>query len=177
MPRKILRRWIPTQDTIREYRCLAFLRPLLHDPNLFHLNRHSVSVAFFAGIFCAFLPVPGQSVLAALLALLLRCNMPIAFALVWITNPLTAPPVFFLNFELGRWLLDRPPMAFSIEPSWQWFQDQGEAVLLPLLVGSLASGLVFGAIGYGVTHQLWRWHEERNWEIRKKRRLEAKNGD
>jgi len=173
MPRKFFRRWIPTPDRHKEHKYLKFLAPLFRDPNLFHLNRHSVSVAFFAGIFCAFLPLPGQTLFAALAALLLRCNMPITMALIWITNPLTMAPIFFLTFELGRWLLNSPATEFSINLSWQWFQMQGETIIAPLLAGSLACGIVFGAIGYVTMHQLWRWQVVKSWETRKKRRIKA----
>jgi uncharacterized protein len=177
MPRKFLRRWIPTPDKDKDYKYLGFLAPMLRDPNLFHLNRHSVSVAFFAGIFCAFLPVPGQSVFAILMALLFRCNMPISVALIWISNPLTMAPFIFITFELGRWLLNSPPMVFNLELSWQWFQTQGQTIIAPLLVGSLVCGLVFGALGYLTIHQLWRWHVVKNWENRAKRRRETQNGE
>ncbi len=97
MARNLLKRFIPTPAAIKSNPALHFLGDLLHDPNLFHLNRHSVSVAFFWGLFIALLPIPGQMPVAAGAALLLRCNLPITVALVWITNPFTMPFFFFLN--------------------------------------------------------------------------------
>ena len=169
MPKKFLRRWIPSGNRRGDHRYLTVLRPLMDEPNLFHLNRHSVSVAFFVGIFCAFLPIPGQTIIAILMAFLLRCNLPISAALIWISNPLTIPPIFFLTFELGRWLLDSPPMDFSIQLSWEWFSRQGQSLIAPLFAGSLICGLVFGAIGYLAINQLWRWQVVKSWERRKKR--------
>lgn len=169
MPKKFFRRWTPSARH-RDHRFLHFLRPLMEEPNLFHLNRHSVSVAFFVGIFCAFLPIPGQTVVAILMALLFRCNLPLSVALIWISNPLTLAPLFYLTFELGRWLLDSPPMDFSIRLSWEWFDRQGRSLIAPLVLGSLLCGLVFGAIGYLAINQLWRWQVVRNWEKRKKRK-------
>ena len=96
MARKFLKRFFPTPAAIKSNPALHFLGDLLHDPNLFHLNRHSVSVAFFVGIFVAFaLPIPGQMAIAAVAALYFRCNLPISVALVWITNPLTIPFFFY----------------------------------------------------------------------------------
>jgi len=51
---------------------------LIHDPNLFHINRHSLSAGVFVGLFIAFLPIPGQVLVAAFMAWKLRCNLPIA---------------------------------------------------------------------------------------------------
>lgn len=177
MPKKFLRRWMPTPKKFRDTRCLSFLRPLMEEPNLFHLNRHSVSVAFFVGIFCAFLPIPGQTIIAACLALLFRCNLPISVALIWISNPLTIPPIFFLTFEFGRWLLNSPPMDFKIQLSLEWFSLQGKSIIAPLLVGSLTCGVFFGALGYFSIHQLWRWHVVRSWQNRKQRRDAVKKVD
>lgn len=170
MPKKFFRRWVPTHKKHSEHKTFQFLTPLMKEPNLFHLNRHSVSVAMFVGLFCAFLPLPGQTLVAAMLALVLRCNLPISLALIWITNPLTIPPIFFLTFELGRWLLDSPPMDFSIHLSLEWFNAQGRALIAPLLLGSILTGLVLGGLSYLAINQLWRWQVIRNWEARKRKR-------
>lgn len=171
MPKKFFRRWVPSHKHVSTHKSLRFLQPLMQEPNLFHLNRHSVSVAMFVGIFVALLPVPGQSIVAALLALLFRCNLPLSVALVWTTNPLTMPPIFFLTYELGRWLLGLPPMDFQFQLSWEWFDQQGKAIVAPFVLGSLISGLVLGGLAYLFMHQLWRWHVVRNWEARKRKRL------
>jgi uncharacterized protein (DUF2062 family) len=61
----------------------------------------------FIGLFCAFLPLPFQMVIAASLAVLSRCNVPIAVVLVWVSNPITMTPMLFFSYQLGAWLLDR----------------------------------------------------------------------
>lgn len=169
MARKLLRRFIPSAQAIKSNPALHFLGDLLHDPNLFHLNRHSVSVAFFVGIFVAFIPVPGQMPIAALLALLLHCNLPISVALVWISNPLTMPAIFFSTYQLGRWLLELPPVQVSLELSWHWLMHEFSLIWKPLLVGSLLSGLVFGVLGYVVMQIFWRWTVVKSWQRRKLR--------
>ena len=74
MPRKTLRRWLPDPHKIVDSRAIRWMGPLLRDPNLFHINRTSISASFFIGLFCAFLPIPGQTLIAALLALFFRTN-------------------------------------------------------------------------------------------------------
>ena len=132
MARKLLRRWIPAAAKIKQMPGLQFLGTLLHDPNLFHLNRHSVSVAVFVGVLVAFLPVPGHMPIAALLALMLRANLPISVVLVWISNPITIPPIFYLTYEIGRWILQAPPLNFKIELSWHWFAGEFLRIWKPL---------------------------------------------
>ena len=108
MPRRLIRRYMPDPSSIREHKSLRFLGTLLHDPNLWHLNRHSVARAMAVGLFAAFIPIPMQMLLAAALAVSVRGNMPIAVSLVWLTNPITMPPVFFCTYQLGAWLMNRP---------------------------------------------------------------------
>ncbi len=173
MAKKIFKRWLPDPAEFKARPGLSFISHLLHDPNLFHLNRHSVSGAFFIGLFVAFLPTIGQMPIAALLALLFRVNLPIAVALVWISNPLTMPPIFFATYELGRWILDSPAIAFSIELSWDWLNNEFTRLWKPLLVGSLLTGFIVGGLGYIFIQLFWRWHVVRNWERRKQKRLQT----
>ncbi|MFL0809155.1 MAG: DUF2062 domain-containing protein [Agarilytica sp.] len=171
MPRKLFKRWIPSHHKIREIQALKFLGTLLHDPNLFHLNRHSVSVAFFIGLFLAFLPIPLQIPLGALCAILFHCNLPITVALVWISNPLTFPIIFIACYKLGARILDLPHREFKLDLTFTWLQSEFLVIWQPLLLGCLLSGLFFGCLGYVSIQWTWRWHVVKRWEKRKLKRL------
>ena len=171
MPRKLFKRWSPDPHTFRQTPGLQFLGKLLHDPNLFHLNRHSVSVAFFSGIFIAFLPVPGQIAIAAGAAFWLRCNLPITLALIWISNPLTFPIIFFTAYKFGNHLLGYKRVPFSFELSWQWLTEVFPSIWQPLLLGCISLGLLFGCIGFLFIQWSWRWHVIDKWKKRREKRL------
>ncbi len=143
---------------------------LLHDPNLFHLNRHSTSVAFFIGLFLAFMPFPGQIFLAALGAFYFRCNLPIAVSLVFITNPFTFIFIYYGTYKLGARIMQLPPRDLSFELSWSWWQTEFLAIWQPFLLGCVLSGLLFGCMGYVCTQWFWRWNVIRKWKKRKQRR-------
>ncbi|MFJ5297038.1 DUF2062 domain-containing protein [Pseudomonas sp. NPDC088368] len=170
MPRHLIKRYMPDPNSIREHKSLRFLGTLLHDPNLWHLNRHSVARAMGIGLFAALMPMPLQMLLAAFLAIWLRANMPIAVSLCWLTNPLTMPPVFYVTYKIGALLLGLPPRHFPDEMSWDWISGQLTTLWQPFLLGSLVAGVVLGLVGYFGTMGYWRWWVGRQWKRRGARR-------
>lgn len=172
MARNLLKRFIPTPAAIKSNPALHFLGDLLHDPNLFHLNRHSVSVAFFWGLFIALLPIPGQMPVAAGAALLFRCNLPITVALVWITNPFTMPFFFFITYKVGSIILQSEPLMVAPELTWDWLANEFGHLWKPLLAGSVLTGLILGGLGYFGMQFYWRWNVNHNWKKRQKMRAE-----
>ena len=174
MPRKIIRRFLPDLKSLLDQRSLRWIGSLSHDPNLLHLNRHSVSLAVFIGIFCAFIPLPIQTLLAIAMCFWLGANLPLAMIIIWISNPLTIPPMFFLTYKLGSYILNTQVSGFSVDLSWQWFAELGSDILLPLFLGSFICGTALGLIGYFFILSLWRWQVIKNWEIRKNLRKKSK---
>lgn len=176
MARNLLKRFIPTPAAIKNTPGLHFLGDLLHDPNLFHLNRHSVSVAMFWGLFVAILPIPGQMPVAAAAALLFRCNLPLSVALTWITNPFTMPFFIFITYQMGRLVLQTDPIVLTTpQLSWDWLANEFGHLWKPLLAGSIITGLLFGSLGYLVMQLYWRWHVGYSWKKRQKKRAERNN--
>lgn len=172
MPKKLFKRFIPTISSVKTNPGLKFLGPLLNDPNLFHLNRYSVSMASLMGVFCAFLPIPGQMAVAAVLALAVRCNLPIAVALVWITNPVTIAPIFYSTYKLGTWLLEVPVTHSATKLiSWETLDNMNlVAIWKPLIVGSLCAGSLFSLISYFLVRYIWRFYVIFQWKNRKEKR-------
>ena len=158
MPKKLIKRFMPDHHKVRTHKHLKIFGDLLHDPNLWHMNRRSVSGAFAVGLFVAFVPIPLQMVLAAGVAILVRVNLPIAAALVWITNPITIPPMFYSAYKIGAWILQTPPRAFHIELSPDWLMTELTVIWQPFLLGCLVSGLFTAAVGYMLIRGLWRLH-------------------
>lgn len=171
MPRRLFKRYMPDPTSIREHKSLRFLGKLLHDPNLWHLNRHSVARGMAVGLFAAFLPIPAQMLVAAALAVVVRGNMPIAVSLVWLTNPITMPAVFFCTYQAGAWLMDVPARHLPDELTWEWISGELATLWQPFLLGSVVVGLVLGVIAYFGVMMYWRWWVSRQWARRKKKRM------
>lgn len=170
MPKKFIKRFLPDPHTIREHKHLRMFGSALHDPNLWHLNRRSVSVAFAIGLFMAFVPMPFQMIPAAALSIFLRANILIAIALVWISNPLTIPPIFYFCYLVGTMILGAQVNQFAFEVSWQWFTSELSLVWQPFLLGCLVVAITSSFVGYWGMRGLWRWHVVKEWEKRKHRK-------
>ncbi len=168
MPRRTLRRFLPQPHFVREHKSLRLLALVLHDPNLFHLNRRSVSLAVAVGLFVGLQPVPMHMLIAAALAVWLRCNITLAVVCVWVSNPLTLPALLFLQYELGAWLLGIPAAGF--EMSVTWLEHSLLEVWEPLYLGSVLSGLVLAALGLAATRLLWRLAVQLRWRARRRER-------
>lgn len=169
MPKKFLKRYMPDRQRIKKIKSLEFLGERLHAPNLWHLNRRSVSRAFAIGFWAMYTPpLPWQMVIAALLAISFDANVPIAVALVWITNPVTWVPMYYFAYLVGTWVLRQDSYTFtqfseffSMETAW----DLGA----PFLVGCFTLMNLGAAVGYFTIRWLWRRSVTRQWELRKLR--------
>lgn len=170
MPKNFIKKYLPDPDSIREHKALGFLGAMIHDANLWHLNRHSVTKAFAIGLFWGCIPMPFQMVAAALCAIRFNANLPLSVALVWFSNPLTMPPIFYFEYLIGTWILDMPPMAFEYELSAAWLKDKLYEIGVPLYLGSLVSGTVLSATGYLIISKLWRQNVIKRWHLRQQRR-------
>jgi uncharacterized protein (DUF2062 family) len=123
---------------------------------LWSLDRAAASAACAIGVFWAFIPLPSQMLPAAATAALLRANLPVTLAWVWIANPLTMPPIFYGNYRLGLWLLGRPAGDLTFEWTWGWLKSELAGVGPPLFLGSVVAGGVAAALGYLLVRGLWR---------------------
>lgn len=170
MPKQFLSQYLPKPKAVREHPALRPVSRWLHRPEIWHLHRRSVAGAAFIGFFCAFLPIPFQMVVAAALAIGARCNLPMSVALVWITNPITIPPIFYFAYRLGAWLLDMEIEVKTIELSWSWLGDHIGTIGYPLVFGSLVCGWVSGVTAMVFVRIAWRLHVISRWRERRLRR-------
>lgn len=170
MPRKTLRLIVPSAARIRSIRGLHLLGERVYASNLWHINRYSAAMALFVGLFVAYMPMPGQMLVAAFLAMLFKCNMPLSVSLVWVTNPLTMPPFYFLAYRVGALILGTPVKPLNFELSFHWLGHSLITVWQPFLLGCLVCGTFFGSLGFFLMNLVWRWRIAYLWRRRKKQR-------
>jgi hypothetical protein len=169
MPKKILLRFMPNREKIKAIKALEFLGDKLHRPNLWHLNRRSVSLAFAIGLWAMYTPpLPWQMAIAGVLAIYFNANLPISVALVWITNPVTWIPMYYAAYKVGSLTLgqgsfqfEQFSQLFSIEKVWE--------LGAPLLLGCFILMNLGAALGYFGVQYFWRRSVLRRLAVRKHR--------
>ncbi|ORU90348.1 MAG: ATP-binding protein [Cycloclasticus sp. symbiont of Poecilosclerida sp. M] len=169
MPKRLIKKYFPDHKTIKEHKHLQVFGSLLHNQNLWHLNRRSFAGAIAVGLFVAFIPLPTQMVIAAAAAIVLHVNLPVSVATVWVTNPVTMPPIFFSAYWIGAWILDTPMdtdgFLFTFESIMESLSNNWQ----PFLLGCFIMGCLCSTIGYALARGFWRFIIVKKWRLKKTR--------
>lgn len=152
MPRKKLKKVLPSHEKIKEQKFLKIFGSFLHKREIWSLSRKKVVAAVLIGIFVAALPMPLQIVLASLLAIMFNANLPISFTLIFISNPFTMPPLFYFEYKLGNLIL-KPEN--SIEFNFDSMYDNFDQIALSLWTGALVLGVFSSVVCALVVNFLW----------------------
>lgn len=167
MPRKFIKRFMPDHDVIKRQKALRVFGNVLYNPNLWCLNRRSAAGAFAVGLFMAFVPLPSQMIMAAGVAIMFGVNLPLSIALVWITNPITMPVIFYFTYKVGAWLMGTPTQSFHFELTWEFLFNQMSTIGPPFLLGCAVCAVLASLIGYFGIRGLWRYSVVRSWQKRR----------
>jgi uncharacterized protein len=165
MPRKFLKRYMPSVERVRELKILGVFGEALFHPALWHLNRRSAAGGVAIGLFCGLIPGPLQMLGAGIAATLFRANLPVALLATLYTNPITIVPLYLLAYRIGSfvvgaaggrapepppdWVLSQP--LASAEALGQWALGMGA----PLALGVLLLACLLSATGYVVVRVVW----------------------
>lgn len=153
------------RDEILQSRWIRPVAHLLTHPALWRLSRRSVPRALALGLFAAFIIPVGQFLLAALLAVPTRANVPLAAAATLVTNPLTFPAIYFAAYKVGSLLVGHSPGVAAGEAA-QGFGSQILEVSGPTALGLLVFAVSASILGYVVGDLWWRLRLARLWHRR-----------
>jgi uncharacterized protein (DUF2062 family) len=168
MPRRFFKPLSRQRHRLRERWFMRPFKVILEHPVYWTLNRRNVTRAFALGLFIAFVPLPIHFLLAALLALAMRLNVPAAVAGTLLTNPLTLVPLYYTAYWIGARLLAIPARPIAIEMSWEWLSTVLPIIWRPFLLGCAVMGILCAVAGYLVIGGLWhvtlvmKYHKRKN---------------
>ncbi len=129
---------------------------MLAHPTFFSVSRRSIAGAIWIGVFVGLMPLPGQTLIALLAAMLFRVNLPVAGIATWVTNPITMVPFFYWEYSLGTLILELPSEAFDIDLSLDWVTSGFLTIWKPLLLGAFISATIVASLTYVATSVTWR---------------------
>ena len=144
---KLSERWAKAKRSFR----LLYLR-------LMRLKGEPKEVAggMAIGVFVGMTPtVPLHTVLAVLIALILKRSKLAAALGVWVANPFMLPFIYFLDYKVGQLLTgaDAPSLAIS-NFSIANLVDLGWSISFPLFFGGVITGILCAIPSYYITKRL-----------------------
>lgn len=183
MPRKFLRKWMPSADKVRSVRGLSMFGDRVFHPALWHLSRRSAAGGVAIGLFCGLIPGPLQMLGAGLACLVFRVNLPIALVTTLYTNPLTIVPLYLIAYQLGAFVMGSSGHGkVAAPPDWNWSQMVASSEAMghwmiglgpPLALGIFLLASLLALLGYVVVRGAWSIYLRRTWHARKRNRQRA----
>jgi uncharacterized protein (DUF2062 family) len=120
----------------------------------FSINRRSVSRGVLVGLFWGFIPMPMQMLAVVFTTPFIRFNVPIAISMVWLSNPFTMPPMYYMEYLTGNLLLGRKGLE-HVEMTMDWFKNHLGDIFVPLYVGTAFYSIVISYLVYLLINWLW----------------------
>ncbi len=170
---------LPTRESFERIR---WLRPIAHRvllPQLWRFHRRSVPRGVALGILVGVLIPVAQTIVAALLALPARANVPVAALTTFITNPFTTPPIWVGAYWLGSWMLEvdamtktRPLEAHLQSEAGGWLLWLTSTAAPALALGLFVIAVVGASIGYLLASFGWKWWTAHKWNARRTARAD-----
>ena len=140
---------MPRRRHLRGGRLHRVLGERLFRPELWALTEPELAKGLALGLFIGCTPTMGvQIVLCGVIAFMLRVNVPVALLGSLVSNPLTAPILYPLEYKLGVWLvgIPEPNELEGFSGAMRNFVRYAK----PLWAGSIVAGAVCGATGYAL---------------------------
>ena len=141
--KSILKKYSPKRENIN----LGWLNKHLTDPELWKWNKKTIAKAFAIGLFCAFLPIPGHTILVAILSMMLSANILLSILVVWVNNPITMLPIYYFTYKIGASII-----GIEIDPEFEfsfgYMMDNLGSATLAMWIGGLITSIVASTLGY-----------------------------
>lgn len=132
------------------------------------------------GTWVAFTPTVGiQMFVVGALGIPLRANIPVALALVWLSNPVTMLPLYFAFYLVGTVVLAEPALDYGalsgrLDAAWETARGQGLVAglddLLEFLGGEVVWPMAIGSFIMATALAVAAYHGALLWATRREQR-------
>ena len=148
------------KNTSKSEKLKSFIKKYKIPREYLSTNRRMVSKAVFIGIFIAFIPMPMQMLAVVALMPFTRFNVPIAIAMCWLSNPFTMPPMYYMEYVTGAFILGSE--IEPVEMTLEWFSDNIGKIFVPLYVGTFFYSVVGSLTAYYIVNRFWKSSVDRD---------------
>jgi uncharacterized protein (DUF2062 family) len=117
----------------------------------------AIAMGMAIGVFVGVTPtIPFHTALLVIIAVVLKQNVTAACLGSWvISNPITIPIFYFVQYQIGRCILGVARVDFNITAfSLEHMISIGWNIALPLLLGGMIMAPFFAVPAYFITHRL-----------------------
>ena len=176
MAKHFFERWLPSVERVKQSRVMALFGQQILHPQIWYVNRRSITKAMFVGTFLGLIPLPFHGVLIIAAVLLLRINLPLCLALSWLSNPITVVPIIYAGFWTGTQVFDvqmvnEAMIKGVLHQVSHWLSHWGQghvdlSLAKILMVGTLLLAFLSASLVALSTNLLWRWSVIRHWKKR-----------
>ncbi|NOZ90064.1 MAG: DUF2062 domain-containing protein [Epsilonproteobacteria bacterium] len=118
------------------------------------VNRKSITRGILIGLFWGFIPMPMQMLAVLAMTPFFKFNVPVAISMVWLSNPITMPFMYYMEYQTGNLILGRDGLE-NIEPTLTWFRENWDNILVPLYVGTIPYSTIVSLLVYFIINKLW----------------------
>ena len=138
------------------------------------INRKSISRGVLIGLFWGFIPMPMQMLAVLSVTPFIKFNVPIAISMVWLSNPITMPFMYYMEYQTGNFLLGDEGLK-NIELTLTWFSNNWNKILTPLYIGTVPYSLGVSTLIYFLINKLWIDSVKKEKQTRKKRFFKSRS--
>jgi len=116
--------------------------------------RDTVASGMAIGLFFSMMPMIPQSIVAAILAMRVKANIPFAMAACFVSNPFTNVPIWVAQIRLGQWLIDvlSLPVPHFLAKAHTSLPGVGEMSVSNFIVGFVAMGVILALCAFPLVH-------------------------
>ena len=132
----------------------AFLEKYKLPKAYLSVNRRMITRGVAVGLFWGFIPMPMQMLAVISTTPFIRFNVPIAISMVWLSNPFTMPPMYYMEYLTGNFILGKEGID-NIELTMEWFSTNIGDIFVPLYVGTAFYSIVVTTGIYFLLNYLW----------------------
>ena len=146
----------------------AFIKKYKVPSEYLSTNRRMVSKAVLIGLFIAFIPMPMQMLLVLAMIPFFKFNVPIALAMCWLSNPFTMPPMYYMEYLTGSFILgtEIAPVKMTLE----WFSENLDDIFIPLYTGTLIFSVTGSLSAYWLVNHFWKGSVHRDKKLHRHHR-------